>query len=174
MRRLALAALASLALVGLAGTASAQESKSAQTTRKKLQQTLTIEAKEIGTKAFLDDVNREIDQPFRYFIDNASGVSNNTKVTLKVKDATVEQVLNEMCDKLDCGWYVESNVANNKRDGMVIVRKSSKGKERGYEAGKAPKKSAAGPAPRRGEPERPAVVRALPAVPVAVVRVERR
>ena len=78
----------------------------------------------------------------RIKIDNASGVSNNTKVSYKAKDKTAEQVLNELCDKLDCGWYVVSNAANNKVDGSVVIRKSTKGKERGYEAGKEPKKKA--------------------------------
>lgn len=142
MRRLVafsvVVALFGCLLADLAAQAPA-ESKSAQTTRKKLLQKLTIDAKEIGTKAFMEDVNREIDNPFRFFIDNASGVSNNTKVTIKAKDKTVEEILNMLSDKLDCGWYVVSNVGNNKVDGQVVIRKSSKGKERGYEAGKAPK-----------------------------------
>ena len=143
MLRLVSATLTVLTLIGFADLASAQESKPAQATRKLLKQKLTIEAKEVGTKAFLDDVIRELDKEFKYIIDNASGVSNNTKISYKGKDVTVEQVLNEISDKLDCGWIVSSNPGNNKYDGKVILRKSSKGKERGYEAGKEPKKGAA-------------------------------
>ena len=39
---------------------------------------------------------------------------------------------------LECP-YVISNAANNKEDGMIVVRTSAKGKERGYEAGAEPK-----------------------------------
>jgi hypothetical protein len=53
----------------------------------------------------------------------------------------VEKILNELSDKYEFGYYVVSNAANNKEDGMIVVRKSGKGKERGYEAGKEPKKT---------------------------------
>jgi hypothetical protein len=125
----------------LASTAAllAQESNAAKATRKSLQQLITVEFKEEGTKSALEQVFGEIDKPPRFKIDNASGVSNNTKVSFKAEKKSAEQVLNGICDKLDCGWYVVSNAANNKVDGMVIIRKSTKGKERGYEAGKEPK-----------------------------------
>jgi hypothetical protein len=138
-------------LIGLTlsspGLATAQEeSKAAATTRKKLQQTLTIEAKEIGIKNFLEDINNELDakKQIRFKIDNATGVSNNMKVSYKGKDVTVEQVLNDLADKFDFGYYVVSNAANNKEDGMVLIRKSSKAKERGYEAGKEPPRKEGG------------------------------
>lgn len=117
-----------------------QDSDAAKTTRKKLQQKVTIELKEIGTKAFLEDVNRELDKAINFKIDNASGVSNNSKMTYKGKDVTVEKMLNDLCDKYDFGYVVVSNPSNNKVDGSVLLRKSTKGKERGYEAGKEPSK----------------------------------
>jgi len=126
-------------ILGCAAWAMAQESTAAKTTRKKLQQKITVEFKDEGTKAVIDQVAGEMDKAPKFRIDNASGVSNNTKITYKAKDKTVEQILNEICDKLDCGWYVVSNDANNKVDGSVVIRKSTKGKERGYEAGKEPK-----------------------------------
>lgn len=119
--------------------ASAQDSNSAKTTRKKLQQKISVEFKEERTKDVFDQVFGEMDKAPRFKIDNASGVSNNSKLSYKCKDKSVEKVLNELCDKLDCGWYVVSNAANNKVDGTVVIRKSTKGKERGYEAGKEPK-----------------------------------
>src|SRR4029453_11705026 len=125
--------------IACATWAIAQESTAAKTTRKKLQQKITVEFKEEGTKAVIDQIAGEMDKAPKFKIDNASGVSNNTKITYKAKDKTVEQVLNDICDKLDCGWYVVSNAANNKVDGSVVIRKSTKGKERGYEAGKEPK-----------------------------------
>lgn len=138
MRLLKLTGLVALTL-GCAAWAIAQESTAAKTTRKKLQQKITVEFKEEGTKAVIDQVSGEMDKAPKFRIDNASGISNNTKITYRAKDKTVEQVLNDICDKLDCGWYVVSNAANNKVDGSVVIRKSSKGKERGYEAGKEPK-----------------------------------
>ena len=120
-------------------TASAQESKAAQATRMKLKQKVTVEWKETGTKQIFDELKGEMEKPVNFKVNNASGVSNNTKLTYKAKDKTVEQILNELSDKGDFGWIVISNAANNKVDGWVEIRKSSKGKERGYEAGKEPK-----------------------------------
>ncbi|MSQ96707.1 MAG: hypothetical protein EXR98_19435 [Gemmataceae bacterium] len=129
-----------LGLALLTQQASAQESKAAQSTRQKLKQVIAeIELKEVGTKAFFEDVNRELDKTINFKIDNASGVSNNTKLSFKGKKVTVEKLLNEVSDKFDFGWVVISNPGNNKVDGWIIIRKSSKGKERGYEAGKEPK-----------------------------------
>ena len=119
-----------------------QESQAAATTRKKLQQKVTMNSKEIGLKNFIDDVNLELDKTIRFKIDNSNGLSNNMKVSFSGKDVTVEQVLNELADRNDFGYYVVSNAANNKEDGMVIIRRTSKGKERGHEAGKEPKKDA--------------------------------
>ena len=156
MSRRSLASFALAVLAGglLAPTVSAQaESKSAEATRKKLQQKIEkYEAKDVGTKDFLTDIlKNEIDNEIRFIVDNGSGVSNNSKLSMKVKDMTVEQVLNEFSDKMDCGWFVESNVGNNRRDGQIVIRKSSKGKERGYEFGKEPKKKAAAPVEERRE-----------------------
>jgi hypothetical protein len=131
----------SLVIVPLwfAGASPAQESQAAQTTRKKLKQLVAeVDAKEVGTKDFLEDVLGEVNVKFK--IDNASGVSNNSKITYKAKNVPAEKVLNDISDKMDFGWFVISNAANNTVDGKVMVRKSSKGKERGYEAGKEPKK----------------------------------
>jgi hypothetical protein len=129
---------------GLALTvpAAAQESQAAQTTRKKLQQKITMDAKEVGLKDFLEDVKGEMGKPVNFKINNASGVSNNMKVTFKGKDVPVEKILNDMADKYDFGWHVISNASNNKVDGWVEIRKS---KERGYEPGKEPKKSSRRP-----------------------------
>ena len=122
------------------GPASAQESKAAMTTRKNLQQKATIEAKEVGLKNFLEgDLVADLDKPLRFKIDNASGVSNNMKVSYVGKDVTVEKILNDLSDKYDFGYYVVSNASNNKEDGKVVIRRIAKGKERGYEAGKEPK-----------------------------------
>lgn len=149
----------------LAGQAAAQDSPAAQATRKKLQQKVTIDIKETGTKAFIEEVITEMDKPFKFFIDNASGVSNNSKMTYKGKGVTVEKILNDLGDKYEWGWYIVSNPSNNAKDGLVVIRKS---KERGYEAGKEPKKSGRlDLAPPRRE-EAPMVIAALRHAPVAL------
>jgi hypothetical protein len=136
--------IAALALgLAIVGPAFAQESPAAVATRKKLKQKISVDIKEQGTKAFFEEVKLEMDKPVKFVIDNASGVSNNTKVSYKGKNVTVEKLLNDMADKNDWGWVVISNPSNNRVDGSVVIRKSSKGKERGYEAGTEPKKKGA-------------------------------
>jgi len=81
----------------------------------------------------------EMDKPAKFKVDTNTGMSLNTKYSYKAKDKAVEQILNELSDKMECGWIVVSNPSNNKVDGWVIIRKNSKGKERGHEAGKEPK-----------------------------------
>jgi hypothetical protein len=127
-------------IVFLALQADAQESKAAKATREKLKQVIAeFDLKEVGTKDFFQDVNRELDKQINFKIDNTTGISNNTKISYKGKKVTVEKMLNDLSDKYEFGWVVISNPGNNKIDGWVIIRKSDKGKERGYEVGKEPK-----------------------------------
>jgi hypothetical protein len=123
------------ALAVLAG-----ETPSAKATRKKLQQKISVEFKEQATKAVFDvEIKGEMDPPVAFKIDNASGLSNNTKLSYKAKEKTVEAILNELADKFDFGWFVKSD-PKDRNDGFVIIRRN-KDKERGYEAGKELKKS---------------------------------
>lgn len=138
MVRIVLAALVAVAFA--AQPAFAQESKAAQATRQKLKQKISVTFKETRTADVFSEIKTEMDKPVNFKVDNVSGVSNNSKLSYSAKDKTVEQVLNEVCDKLECGWIVVSNAANNKVDGWIIIRKNTKGKERGYEAGKEPTK----------------------------------
>ena len=115
-----------------------EETPSAKATRKKLKQKITVDEKEIQFKGMLDAIKGEMDKPVSFKIDNTSGISNNSKVTYSAKDKTVEEILNELADKYEFGWYVVSN-AKDRVDGWIMVRKY-KDKERGYEAGKEPKK----------------------------------
>jgi hypothetical protein len=134
------AVLLGIILLAWQTAAQEKESKAAQATRMKLQQVIgELNIKDIGTKEFFEDVNRELDKTINFKIDNASGVSNNTKLSFKGKKFTVEKLLNELSDKYEFGWVVLSTPGNNKTDGWIVIRKSSKGKERGYEAGKEPK-----------------------------------
>jgi hypothetical protein len=139
-RTLTIVVLALAALV-LLDQAIAQDSQAATATRNKLKQKLTINAKEVGFKNFFEDVNNELDKQIRFKIDNSNGLSNNSKISYSGKEVTVEKLLNDMADQYDFGYYVVSNAANNKEDGQVVIRRiMGKGKERGYEAGKEPKK----------------------------------
>src|SRR6185295_19375312 len=105
-----------LALAALgAQSASAQESKAAQSTRMKLKQKISVDFKEIGTKAIFDEITESMEKGAVTFkLDNKSGVSNNTKLTYKAKDKTVEEILNEISDKGEFGGFVVSNASNNK------------------------------------------------------------
>jgi hypothetical protein len=131
-----------LALLGgalaLSAPAAAQDSPAAKATRKKLQQKISVEWKDIGVKVITEDIKREMDKPVAFKIDNVSGVSNNSKLTYKADNKTVEEILNHLSDKGDFGWFVKSE-PKDRYDGFVFIRKY-KDKERGYEAGKNPVK----------------------------------
>jgi hypothetical protein len=142
-----------LMIVGaMTQVASAQESKAAQATRQKLKQKISVDFKDVATSLVFNEIKGEMEKgTVNFRIDNKSGVSNNSKLTYKAKDKAVEEILNELSDKYEFGWVVISNASNNKVDGWVEIRKSSKGKERGHEAGKEPKGSSSAPMelPRR-------------------------
>ena len=125
----------------LAPQTSAQESKAAKATREKLKQKISVEFKDIATKDVVAEIFDAMDKPVKHKILTATGISNNSKLTFKAKDKSVEEVLNELSDLAGFGWYVVSNPENNKVDGWIMIRKIDKGKERGYEAGKEPKKT---------------------------------
>ncbi len=128
-----------LAMVWIA-PAGAQESPAAKAARKKLQQKISVDWKEVGVKVITDDIKREMDAPVAIKIDNTSGVSNNSKLTYKADNKTVEQILNELSEKAEFGWFIKSD-PKDRNDGFVIIRRY-KDKERGYEGGKAPAKGA--------------------------------
>lgn len=133
MKRLvqAVTVMAALAVAAGWAWAQAQDSPAAKSTRQKLQQKISVEFKEVGIKAILDDIKGEMDKPVSFKIDNLSGISNNAKVSLSAKNKTVEEVLNLLSDKGEFGWFVKSD-PKDRLDGWVIVRKF-KEKERGVE-----------------------------------------
>lgn len=136
-------ALVLLAAAVVTHAASGQESKAAKATREKLKQVIDeVDAKNVFTNVFFNDYmgpNSDLKNPLRFKFDAASGVSANTRLTFKAKKITVEKLLNDLSDQEGFGWIVISNAGNNKDDGAILIRKSTKGKERGYEAGKEPK-----------------------------------
>jgi hypothetical protein len=126
------------ALLVLAAPVAAQDSPSAKATRKRLQQKISVEWKEVGLKVITEDIKRELDRPISFKIDNTTGLSNNSKLTYKADDKTVEEILNGLSDKGEFGWFVKAD-PKDRTDGWVILRRY-KDKERGYETGKTPAK----------------------------------
>src|SRR5262249_31589328 len=146
MRRLFGVALAA-GVLGLPSQVSAQDTPAAKATRARLKK---IKLDEVAwtderTRVIFAGLKREADDKVSFHVDTTTGMSMNTRMTYKAKNVTLEQVLNDLADKNDFGWFVMSN-AKDRYDGWIILRKG-KGKERGYEAGKEPKeKSSALPA----------------------------
>jgi hypothetical protein len=119
-----------------------QDTPSAKATRKRLQEKITVEIKETPFKEAIEEIRRELNNKVSFKIDNVSGISNNSKVTIIAKDKTVEAILNELADKYEFGYYVISSNDKDRYNGWIMVRKF-KDKERGYESGKEPKKDKA-------------------------------
>jgi hypothetical protein len=133
------------AWAGSAGATSAQETPAAKATRKKLQKKITLEfKKEASIKEVVEEIKREFDGRLGIKIDNASGISNNSKVSIVATDQPLEKILNELSDKYDMGWYVLSN-SKERYDGWIILRKS-KYKERGFEGKEKSSRAAREPA----------------------------
>jgi hypothetical protein len=129
-----------VAWAAAAGAAAAQESPSAKATRKKLKQKISVDfPKETRLKEVVDEIRREFDNRLGIKIDNTSGISNNSKVTLVAKDQPLEKILNDLCTRYDMGYYVKSD-PKDRNDGWIILRRS-KVKERGYEGKESKEKS---------------------------------
>ncbi len=142
MRRLFGIVVALCGLGWLATFALAQDTPAAKATRDRLKKIILddVDYKEEMTRVIFDDLKRESNNKVSFKIDTTTGMSMNTRMTYKVKKASLEKILNDLSDKNDFGWFVYSNPKdpNDRYNGWVILRKS-KGKERGYELGKEPK-----------------------------------
>jgi hypothetical protein len=125
-----------LTLLASAGTACGQDTPSAKKARGRLKEKISIDVTETRLKDVLDEIKREMNNKVSFKIDNASGVSNNTKLTCKAEDKTLAQILDDVCTKNDMGYIIISR-AGDRYDGWILIRKG-KGKERGYEDGKEP------------------------------------
>jgi hypothetical protein len=132
-----------LALAGallLPGLAAADDTPKAAATRKKLKDPVTVEWKDTRFGDVMDELNDAV-PGLGMRADTKNGVNLNQKITYKAKDKPVGEVLNDVCDKFDMGWYIISNKANG-YDGTVWI---TRGKERGYKAGEEPDKTATAP-----------------------------
>jgi hypothetical protein len=151
-------------LLGSAAPALGQDSPSAKATRKRLLQVIpVVDLKDTRLADALKEITGDLDKKVNIKIHNPSGVSNNTKVTYKAKNETLEKVLDAICTQIDAGYIVVSD-PKDRLDGFVVIRKG-KGKERGYEFGKEPKdkSSRLQPRPAEGRPTPPALLRLGPA-----------
>jgi hypothetical protein len=121
------------------GHALAQDTPAAKATRDRLKKIKIEEVnfKEEMTRNILAELKSESDNKISFHVDTTTGMSMNARMSFKGKNLTVEQVLNDLADKNDFGWFVMSD-KKSRYDGWVVLRKA-KAKERGYEAGKEPK-----------------------------------
>ena len=103
------------------GKAWSQDTPAAAATRKRLQTKISVDYKEIGTKEIFDDIKREMDNKVSFKIDNASGISNNSKMTVKADEQTLERILNSLCDKYDFGYVIMSK-PKDRYDGWILLR----------------------------------------------------
>src|SRR5688572_12220360 len=104
MRRLfGMVAVFGVMLAG--GLALAQDSVRAKQTREALKKIILdeVEYKEEMTRVIFDDLKRESNNKVSFVIDNASGMSNNTRMTYKAKKVSIEKILNDLADKNDFG-----------------------------------------------------------------------
>jgi hypothetical protein len=122
----------------LPALAAADDTPKAAATRKKLEKKIKVDYKDTLFRDVMDDLKDQGEVTF--LPDTKNGVNLNLKVTLKAADKTVEEVLNAVCDKADTGWYIITT--NKAYEGSIKI---TRGKERGYEAGKEPDKTATAP-----------------------------
>jgi hypothetical protein len=136
VRRVLIAPLAVLAWAALLQAADTDSQKAAAT-RKKTADKVSVEYKDTLVRDVIDDLNDKV-PALGIRADTKGGVNLNLKVTYKAKDKPAVEVLNEICDKFDMGWYIIAKKADA-YDGTVWI---TRGKERGYEKGKEPEPAA--------------------------------
>ena len=123
-----------LILLGSTGAAQGQDTPAAKRTRARLKEKISIDVKDTRVKDVLDEIRRRMNNKVSFKIDNASGVSNNTKLTYKDDNKTLAQVLDEVCTLNEMGYVIFSR-PGDRYDGSILIRKG-KGKEAGYEGGR--------------------------------------
>jgi type II secretory pathway component GspD/PulD (secretin) len=95
--------------------------------RQILKMKISVDIKDARLEDALNEIKDEA-KGFKFMLDTKGGVSRNQKVTVKAKDKTVEEVLDELFKGPELGYYVIAKKADA-YDGLVFVRKS---KERGF------------------------------------------
>lgn len=138
MRRLLLIPLALLFVVP--APAVAEDTPKAAATRKKLQNKIDVEWKQMPLRDVIDELNDKV-PALGIRADTKNGVQLNTKVTYQGKGKPVGEVLNALCDQYDLGYYLISNKANG-YDGTVWLVAHTK--ERGTKGVEGAPKTVAG------------------------------
>lgn len=128
----------------------AADTPKAAATRKKMHTKVTVDYKDQLLKDVIDDDLTD-KGGVTFLEDTKGGVNLNSKITYKAKAKPLESVLNGICDKYELGWYIISH-KGDAYDGTIRI---TKGKERGYEAGKEPDKTAAATKEKPGKPKKP-------------------
>jgi putative CocE/NonD family hydrolase len=116
------------------GAADGDEPKKVGDTRKKLEQKISGKWKDTLLVDVLDEIFKDDDRGIGYRTDKNS-VALKTKITYEAKDKPIAEILNDLCDRYDLGWYVWSKP--DAYQGTVWIEKS---KLRGSKAGQAPDK----------------------------------
>jgi hypothetical protein len=152
VRRLLMLAFTLALALGAARAADkdSSETTKAAATRNKLTSTkVEVEWKDTLLRDVLDELFKEKGGGIGFRTDRTAVVLN-TKITYKAKDKTIGEVLNDLSDKYEMGWYVTSQ-QNGGYDGTVWLEKS---KARGYAPGKEPAKGETKPEPKKPEPKK--------------------
>jgi hypothetical protein len=108
-----------------------KDSEKAAKTRELLKKKVTLDFKMEFLKDILDEIKDQV-KGVKFQIDTKGGVSQNKRMTIQVKDVTLEEALDKMLGKEDLGYYIISK-AGNAYDGLIFIKM---GKERGYPAKK--------------------------------------
>ena len=116
-----------------------KDSPAAAATRKKLQAKISVDYKEAALKEVMEDLKQKVkdatDMELSIQLDNAGGVSNNSKITFAAESQTVADVLDKMFKDNGLGYIVvskEYKTYKGRYDGWLLI---VKGKERGYPEG---------------------------------------
>lgn len=124
----------SLALVVVTAVAAADkpaDTPAAARARKVLQTKVKeIEWKDTRLEDAVNELKDEVKGLFIH-LDRKGGISANRKVTLKVKNKTVEEILNGMCDNLGgVGWVLRSKKGDSYDGNIFIVVGKARGSEK--------------------------------------------
>jgi hypothetical protein len=125
---LSCAVVVALACVAVAGGDKSDDTPKAAKTRKLLKTKIKeIEWKDTRFEECMNELKEEVKG---LSIIYGAGISRNRMITYKVKDRTVEQILDEVCKKVGGIGYVVISKKGNAYDGSVQMRQ---GDERGFE-----------------------------------------
>src|SRR5579859_4287152 len=133
VRRLGLGLVVLVGLCVFSASAADEEKDSAKAakTREMLKKKVTLDFKNEFLKDIIDEIQDQV-KGVKIKVDTKGGVSANKRMTIKVKDVTLEEALDKMLGKEDLGYYVISD-SKNAYDGSIFIKM---GKERGYPAKK--------------------------------------